>query len=107
MGKDFGGFLRIVGNKNGRFGGKDHDGVFELAFTGIGTQSIGSEHHEGPGYHRHNQRGKEFLADAVAGLSMERFDAEHGLLVSVVAFNGPAAKIQFDDLSFGEVVFIK
>jgi len=44
---------------------------------------------------------------AVAGLSMELFDAENGLLVSVVAFNGPAAEIEFDDLFFGELVLYK
>jgi len=35
FGKDCGGFFPDCRNKNGRFGGKDHDDVFELAFPGI------------------------------------------------------------------------
>ena len=38
---------------------------------------------------------------------MELFDAEHDFFVSVVAFYGPAAEIEFNNLFFGEDAFIE
>jgi hypothetical protein len=56
------------------------------------------DHHEGSGNDRHDDHGKELLANAVGSFAMKFLDLEHHLLSSIMVLHRPAPEVQLDDL---------
>lgn len=90
--------LRIIGHQNGGFRSQGHDGVLELIVHSPRAMHPGGDHHEGSGNDRHDDHGKELLADTVGSLAMKLLDLKGHFVGSVMVLHRPAPKVELDDL---------
>ena len=103
--KDADGFFWIIRSKHRSLCGKSHDGIFELWLSWFGVERLG-ERHKGSGYHRHNHGRKEFLKDAIVGITVEFLDFQDYLFVSIVGFDFPTSEIQSNNVLRWECCFV-
>ena len=99
--------LRNLWDEESGFCCQGQDRMFELAVLVVFKVGVSSHDHQGSSNDGHDRGRKQFLANPIGLLTMERLDLEGDLFISVIIFYLPSAEIQGSDVLTGIQVAIQ